>query len=319
MQTVKLEPLNNSKEIEYVEKWGLRVNDLKNVPSEFTGNPLYLNFLRVVAKDPKLFENFSRFKLYEEVVNSKIKRSFARNPHFNSDNVENMKQSFEELALLRLFGKKQTKDVLVSISSKLLFTDQIRTKLLFTDQIRTGIITGVDDTIPIFIHFTFVEYFVSQWFVRSLEKPLLKQYAINFYKQLLIDKHARILEIEFEQSSLQNAIVEGKVLRVQQMLRDNLQCLEYIDRFNRTVLHIAAIHCRYHTHRHDPGYKILDKILQSMKNFITYDYISKHDMSGMTWAEYVNKEVFENMVLNNLFTTVEEYLKTEAQKCGRKW
>ncbi|KAK9751264.1 Ankyrin repeats (3 copies) [Popillia japonica] len=43
------------------------------------------------------------------------------------------------------------------------------------------------------------------------------------------------------------------------------------------------------------------------------DYISKHDMSGMTWAEYVNKEVFENMVLNNLFTTVEEYLKTEAQ------
>ncbi|KAK9751319.1 Ankyrin repeats (3 copies) [Popillia japonica] len=222
-----------------------------------------------------------------------------------------MKQSLEELALLRLFGEEKTKNVLVTISLD----------WLLTKQIRTGIITGVDDRIPIFIHFTFVEYFVSQWFVRSLGKPLLKQYAINFYKQLLIDKHARILEIEFEQSSLQNAIVEGKVLRVQQMLRDNLECLEYIDRFNRTVLHIrfnrtvlhiAAIHCRYHTHRHDPGYKILDKILQSMKNH-NPDYISKHDMSGMTWAEYVNKEVFENIVLNNLFATVEVYLKTEAQ------
>lgn len=277
----KLEPLNNHMDDEYLGNWRLNKNDLLNVPSEFTTNPLYLNFLKLMVESQEKIEN-NKFMLYEKVVKLKIKNCFERtSQRVRESDISQKISLFEKLALITVLGKSEAYH-LVDIDLQNL-----------SDDTEFGILNRIDENGPIFCHFTFVEFLLTR-FIKKYQNGISKRFAQDVYKKLLTDGKVPLLNIIFDHLDLHKAIARADTEKVKQLLDDknkNYNSVNVIDAFGRTALHIAAIYCR-NSNNEDKSYKILEEILKYMRR--TGCEINTRDIvMGWDWTQYVDADALK--------------------------
>uniref|UniRef100_A0A2M4CVJ7 Putative ion channel nompc n=1 Tax=Anopheles darlingi TaxID=43151 RepID=A0A2M4CVJ7_ANODA len=113
---------------------------------------------------------------------------------------------------------------------------------------KTGIINGVEDGIPIFIHRTFAEYLGAWWIVkkRMLSTVPQKSKHLTCLLEDMLKTKSEILKhmhiILASDKPLHLAIVENDLTTAKSLLRDNSEPLSETDSGGRTAFHLLAMY-----------------------------------------------------------------------------
>ncbi|GJQ80542.1 hypothetical protein Trydic_g19948 [Trypoxylus dichotomus] len=299
-QIVKLDPLNGGNE--YPMGWSLSTDLLTNIPSEFAKNPLYLNFLQMISQSGQRLTNITRFELYEKVINMKIERRLRKIMLSTSRcAVMDFVTLFERLALVAMFGKETIEEELRWECNTESF-----------DCIKFGIVTHFKRGYPIFDHFTFVEFLVAQWLVKATKTYIYGKVARYIYQRLIDEGKMYVLDILSEHLDLQKAVLRRNIPRIKKLCEESPDCLQDVDKLDRTALHIATI-CCLDTNKLQSSFQILNMIIQFMQRH-GLDMDKRDAIMQWDWTCYVNFDILDAGLFYNLILTVEVYLNQERWK-----
>lgn len=298
-QAVKINPFDAEIDDGYLKNWDFNKDELNNVSSELTSNPLYLNFLRVIASNAEALVNITKTTLYEKVIAMKINRWLQTNYKvIRSSKVNEMMKIFEQMALERMFGKE-------TIEQKLGW----KCEDTLSDYIECGIISSFDERgYPVFHHHTFVEFLVAQWIIKARVNEKHKNLAVYLYERLFIENKYEVLRILSDHDQvdldLHIAIWHVDVYKVETISKGNRW--NTVDNLGRTAPHVAIICCSYLNHRF-VSYEILEFIIKSMLR--DSGDINKYDILGRRWIDYIEPKILEYAGIYNCQRTVETYLR----------
>lgn len=257
----------------YIENWGFDNNALQGMPAEFLASPLHLNILRTISENDINFKILNRWTLYKSIVELKMKLFCRRtNAHILDDSEKEIILMYHwKSALKVIFGKNK-------VTQKLCRKKQAK----FANSARLGMITCYDENgEPIFVHHTFAEFFVAQWLVENIDDEDAKY----IYNEMLDNRTFNILDIHCEQFSLHKAVMDGKLIEVQNLCKKNKHLLMETDGIGRTALHIAAIYCNL---TFKPDIKLLETIIQYMRGE-GYHLYSRDILLNWAWIDYCRK------------------------------
>lgn len=305
-QTVKINPFDSEADDTYLMNWDLSRDALKNVSPELITNPLYLTFLRVIASNQKEFAKVTKFTLYEKVIEMKIHRWLWKYCNVVlPGRVIEMVTTFQQLALVRMFGKDTIEEKLKWKCDATIF-----------DYVECGIICRFDERgYPVFHHYTFVEFLVAQWIINATGNGH-KKLAVYLYEQLFLENKYDVLKILAEYAcvdlGLHIAIWQVDVHKVETL--GELYDWNTVDILGRTALHVTIICCSRLDHRF-VSYEILEYIVKCTQK---YADMNKSDVSENYWIDYVQPAVFEYACIYECRLTIETYLSSVRQSMKKR-
>jgi ankyrin repeat protein len=195
------------------------------------------NFLGNKELLQKTTEDTSTFvftKMYDWFFRGRIKhnrdKEEAKNPHLSYENVEDILEIYEHLAVHSVFSEDVFQKLNVDLRRAQTFLNQIK-----TNKDRFGIVTKVnDERKAVFEHFTYGEYFAARYFSSNFEKARLIR------EELFSDGHKNLMII------LNVILAEDNPLHLAVIYRNVSQIEKYIDDKNvhdkagRSPLHLAT-------------------------------------------------------------------------------
>ncbi|GJQ87536.1 hypothetical protein Trydic_g18477 [Trypoxylus dichotomus] len=296
-ETFKIENLNEQSNEHYVDEWNLNISSLHHIPSEFLTNPLYLNMLRTISENGMNLEIVDRWNLFESVVKLKME-NYCRRTCLDEIEKQYILAKHGELALKVMFGP-------IKIIQKL--EQDVQSN--YSNFMRLGFITRYDNKNPIFVHHTFVEYFVVKWLIKNIGNDD----AEYIYRLMLKGHKSDTLHIHTESFPLHKAILEESVNKVKYLCKENVNCLLQTDEFGRNALHLAAIY--FDDHR----LRLLDFLIQRMRNE-GYDLYACDKIMNWTWVDYFERYGFEIYWSGCKVSTKEAYFNyyaTHIEELGK--
>ncbi|GJQ69416.1 hypothetical protein Trydic_g6531 [Trypoxylus dichotomus] len=268
-KTFKVEGFNQQCQKQcIIDYWNLDVGRLSHVPSEFLTNPLYLNMLKYISENETNLEVVIAWNLYETVVKLKMEDYCRRmEPNVPDENDKRfILTKHEELALKVMFGSNEvTKNFEETHSNRSNF-------------IRLGLIVRYDNEIPVFVHHTFVEFFIAKWLIENVGRNDAKY----IYEIILNTRQERILDMYSETLPLHKAVLDEDYNNILRLCRENKRCLLEMDGLGRGVLHLAVFLLQYRK-----SY-ILNGLIQRMRRE-GYDIYMCDKIMKWTWIDYFEK------------------------------
>lgn len=303
VQSVKIEHLDSTGNNNYLENWKFSNDTLKNIPSEFRINPLYLNLLKTIASREPL-ANITKLTLYEKATNMIIKQHLWRNNKtFSDELVATALSIFEKFALVAVFGKETIEKGLMWKCDNLL-----------SEYKRYGIIIGSNEEgYPIFQHYTFVEFLVTKWIVDAMQVEIYKTFAVYLYKQILMHNKFDMLKMLSEDLDLHAAIWQKDVHKVEKISKS--YNWNIVDRLGRTALHIAVICCNCLDHKY-ASYEIVELIVKYIQES-DCDIHKCDTILNWNWVDYVQPKTFQYACIYRCVKTVEGYLSFISQNTAK--
>lgn len=301
-RVIKIHSLNSDERNEFLEYHQL-IAQATNVPNELANNPLYLSFLKMIYVNQGELLDVTKFVLYEKVLHMQIKRYLERTSRILYDcEIERVLSSLEKLALVSMFGRD-------TIEQELLWTYDIE----FADYAKFGIITTFNEgNCPVFQHYSFVEFLVTQWLVKAHTSRMYRSTAKYLYKQMFNEGKLHVLNILTEDLQLHKTVLQEDISKVEVILTKNPSYCNIVDNLGRTALHLAAIRCGS-SNQQRLSYQILETIIQ----FMLQNGQSMNISDGIldwNWADYFLPEMLEYTWLYNYSKTIAAYLRLRKQQ-----
>ncbi|GJQ73216.1 hypothetical protein Trydic_g14809, partial [Trypoxylus dichotomus] len=189
-----------------------------------------------------------------------------------------------ELALKYLFGVNEvTKDFKETKSNRSNF-------------IRLGLIVRYDNENPVFVHQTFIEFFVAKWLIENVGKDDAKY----IYELILKTRQEDILNIHSETLPLHKAVLSQDFNEVLRLCEENKRCPLEMDGLGRSALHLAVIF-RHRSY-------ILTSLIRCMLKE-GYDIYTRDKIMKWTWIDYLEKyDRIEKLLAIGNFLISETYL-----------
>lgn len=313
IEVAKIEEFNNDNNFHYLANWSFDENSLKELPREFTSNPLYLDMLREISQTSEVdFQTLTRWTLYERIVDSKIERYCQQMGVSFNDNKKNILKFHGELAVKLLSGCNQVTDKFLANTEKNNFS-----KLGFIKYFNKK-------EEPVFVHHTFAEFFAANWLFEHTDRDDIRY----IYRIISNNREFDVLSIRSDeyfnkngksafahhtladflaanwstnataqtvgQLPLHKAVLNASAWNndigeeIEQLCTQNSAVLTQVDDFGRTALHIAAI-------QYDPQESIcLEKIIhQYMRQKDRKHLYLRDKLLYWTWIDYLeNKSWF---------------------------
>ncbi|GJQ87249.1 hypothetical protein Trydic_g20277 [Trypoxylus dichotomus] len=291
-ETIRIERFDTKSDERYIGNWNLNISNLHQIPSELLTNPLYLNMLRTISENEINLKTVNRWNLYESIVNLKM-GDYCRQmkPHCLDENEKHNILSYHwQLALQVIFGN-------YTIIQKL----QQKKRPKYPNFIRLGFVTCYDDEEnPIFIHYTFAEFFVMQWLIENSDDD-----NAAYVYQLILENKRSILDMHSEKFPLHKAILYGNIKEVEKLCAENREYLLERDDIGRNILHLAAMMCERDFFRKS---NCLNVLLQRMRRE-GYDLYTPDKITKWTWITYWENFIFSrNLWKDEYVATLEAYL-----------
>ncbi|GJQ87539.1 hypothetical protein Trydic_g20641 [Trypoxylus dichotomus] len=284
-ETFKIEGLNEQSDQHYLDQWNLNISNLHRIPLEFLSNPLYLNMLRAISESGMNLEVVDRWHLYEGVVKLKME-DYCRRTFLDETEKQYIMAKHGELPLKILFGPNKVMEKL-----------ERDVQLNYSNFMRLGFITRFDKETPVFIHHTFVEFFVVMWLIKNIGH----EDAQYIYTLMLNEHKSDVIDIHSESFPLHKAVLDRSIKNTEQLCKENANCLLITDELGRSALHLAAINFV------GQGLRILDLLIQEMRRR-GYDIYVRDKIMKWTWIDYFEKFGFERCWTGWKVATKEAYL-----------
>lgn len=283
VQILKMEPFKG-KENERLITGVLSKRILGDIPAAFTTNPLYLKFLRMLYETQQPTKPFNNFFLYGMLIDMKIKHRFQEtHRRFTDSDIEETTSIFQKLALVAVIGKETVKKLLMWSYNQNIY-----------DKIKFGIVTNFDaEENPQFYHSVFIEFLCAEWILNALREETSRTVAKNVYKQMMNSRKLGVLHILADHLELHKAIIEKRVLKVQEIIDNSHSSLKMTDKLGRTALHMAALCCKF-TGGSEDSLKILAIIIESMQEK-QYNMDSRDNIMNWDWTEYVYPDLHADL------------------------
>ncbi|GJQ65081.1 hypothetical protein Trydic_g13465 [Trypoxylus dichotomus] len=264
-KTFKIEKFNQQSDKQGIaDYWNFDISNFRHIPSEFLTTPLYLNMLKYISENETNLEVVNTWNLYETVVKLKMEDYCRRmEPNIpDDDEALSILLKHGELALKVLFGvNKVTKNFKETKSNRSNF-------------IRLGLIVRYDNENPVFVHQTFVEFFVAKWLIENVGKDDAKY----IYELILKTGQERILNIHSKTLPLLKAVLHYNNNEVLRLCEENKRCLLEMDGLGRSVLHLAVIF----------EYRYLNDLIRCMHGE-GYEIYTRDKIMKWTWIDYLEK------------------------------
>ncbi|GJQ78332.1 hypothetical protein Trydic_g3747 [Trypoxylus dichotomus] len=289
-KTFKIEGFNQESEKQcIIDCWNLDISNLRHIPSQYLTNPLYLNMLKYIAESETNLEVVNAWNLYETVVKLKMEDYCRRmEPYILDDNeARSILIKHQELALNVMFGINEVTKKFETI------------QLDRSNFIRLGLIVRSDKENPVFVHHTFIEFFVTKWLIENVGRDDAKY----IYELILDTCQAHILNIYSETLPLHKAFLDENYNKVLRLCEENKRCLLDMDGLGRGVLHLAVMLGKDFTNS-----TILNSLIRRMRRE-DYDIYMCDKIMNWTWIDYLEKRnLVEELIQYSNFLASQAYL-----------
>ncbi|XP_064460203.1 uncharacterized protein LOC135370394 [Ornithodoros turicata] len=235
-----------------------------------------------------LFHIYKRFVDYKHDIYAKEKMNLDLKtaPRDLKHAYELSKKEFQRrlclVAVNVIFGSCQQKKILTQNELEELKPEGELMKEVAESGLGYGLLDGLHEGLPAFIHQTFAEFFAAQYLYNNAkrnETPALVEQILKMYTQGDFQRVTLFFDSFAAASSLIHSfIIGGNVSSIRSHL--TLEKMNTVDEFSRTPLHIATLYA-------EPD---ILKMMTDMMNILPKnERLSQKDIFGMTPLMYADK------------------------------
>lgn len=218
---------------------------------EFAGIPLQIRMLAEAFQENfekgnlPLIGKLNLLKLYEKFIESKYNIYFRK---YLTKNLERDKSKPIRESAIENINAEHGFRALEMLSLKESNGKEFRGKKTYFEKMiqDVGIIEGIVNDHPSFVHRTFAEYFVANFFVGMLEKPVEeRKLVLSFLNKNIFKKEFGVVRNFFdrmlaEENEIHIATLNDNKEKVKALLKSNNSIITETDKEGRTAIHLAA-------------------------------------------------------------------------------
>ncbi|XP_068085759.1 uncharacterized protein [Anabrus simplex] len=281
----RIEPLSDKEQIEYISKlWGKEKDVdshktlLDKLPFHVRSSPLHLKMMCVMYADLERSDNFSRIstsfsvlKFYEQFIETKFDIYFKEKGSLNDasalvDDIKKRERKYfmKSHVMCSLHILDYTSDLPSSDRCNIERKVQKICRNILDGNYRFGIIDGVVDGKPHFLHRTFAEHFAGKWLAKhwTENKRLIRSrtYGWGFTHEVFCQELARELPAH-------TAVLNEDISALQGLTEMNVN---EGDALGRTPLHLAVLSDRKR------GLKMVPEVLKYHPNLEIKDRLFRY-------------------------------------------